>query len=474
MPKIIISYRRADTQDIAMRIRDGLKKRYGPESVFTDIDSIPYGKPFLQYINDEIASADALLAVVGHRWLRTKRGDKSNLQNKADYVRLEIEAALTQNIKVAPILVGGAKMPEAEEMPESIRAFVELNAASVDSGVNFENDLNRLIGSLDKHFKSLRPDGGNKQTDVIPEPPVESVSDGVRPDQSFMGGFAPLKAFHREIPVLGFAIGASVIAALAALVMGFFGHARASLVVFCGMMIAMALVFVCSQLTSHRNRIIARLSLAAIWTVSLVFISFLALTATAAGLKRPVWLAEALGYEVEDSICSSPLATQKAYSCDTDGDWVVVGIGLDDSDKVTLNIRQKPDGAPLRAIPPNSTKLLVGVCSENWCPVKCESVDGWSKKKYLQPRSEQLYPTQGSSLPGASGLAIRSGPHQTCHAEGFVQSGRKVILHGCEPNPTDPTQRWCRITHDATSGWLPDLNLDFSKGLPEPNLEPAK
>jgi SH3-like domain-containing protein len=467
MPKIIISYRRADTLDIAMRIRDGLKSYYGDESVFTDIHNIPAGEKFLDYINKEIESADVLLAVVGPRWLRAERSEP-------DYVRLEIEAALNKTIKIVPVLVLDAKMPRAEKMPASIRAFVDLNAAQVRSDVSFENSLKQLIGSLDKYFASL-PKRDEKQIQETKKPPVEIISDKDDHGQPFTGRIARFKTAYREIPVLGFAIGASVIAALAALVLGFFGYPRASLIVFCAMMIAMALVFICSQLTSHRSSVVARFSVAAIWIVSLVFISFLALTATAAGLKWPSLWAEALGYEVEDSICYNPLATQKAYSCDTDGDWVVVGVDLDDSDKVTLNIRPKPDSAmSLRAIPPNSTKLLVGVCTENWCPVKCESIEGWSKKKFLQPRSEQLYPTQGSSLPGASGLAIRSGPHQTCHAEGFVQSGRKVILHGCEPNPTDQTQRWCRITHDLISGWLPDLNLDFSKGLPQPNLESSK
>lgn len=445
-----------------MRIRDVLKKRYGTKSVFTDIDSIPVGQDFLQYINDEIAGADALLAVVGPRWLRTKREDKSNLHDEADYVRLEIEAALNQKIKVAPVLVGGAKMPRAAEMPESIRAFVKLNAAQVDSGVNFENDLNRLIGSLEEHFTLLRPADGNEQTEAIPETPIESFSDGLRHGQPFMGRIAPLKTVHREIPILGFAIGVSVIAALAALVMGFFGHARASLVVFCSMMIAMALVFICSQLMLHRNRVIARIGLASIWAVSLIFISFLALTATAAGLKWPSLWAEALGYEVQDRICSSPLATQEAYSCDAGGDWVVVGIGLDDSDNVTLLIRDSPKGAPLHRIGPNSTDLVAEQCDADWCHVKCDSVVGWSRQKYLKPRSAQLRSVTGLD-PSGTGVVIRTGPHRTCPTRGSpLQSGRNVVLHGCEPNPADRTE-WCRITYNRISGWLPQSNLELSK-----------
>jgi hypothetical protein len=44
MPSITISYRRADTDVMAARIRDCLVDRYGVDAVFMDIDDIPFGK----------------------------------------------------------------------------------------------------------------------------------------------------------------------------------------------------------------------------------------------------------------------------------------------------------------------------------------------------------------------------------------------------------------------------------------------
>src|SRR5215469_9761686 len=43
MAKITISYRRDDSMDITGRIFDRLTSRYGRETVFRDIDSIPPG-----------------------------------------------------------------------------------------------------------------------------------------------------------------------------------------------------------------------------------------------------------------------------------------------------------------------------------------------------------------------------------------------------------------------------------------------
>jgi hypothetical protein len=46
MPKVTISYRRADTEAVTGRIFDRLAGRYGRESVFRDIDNIPPGIDF--------------------------------------------------------------------------------------------------------------------------------------------------------------------------------------------------------------------------------------------------------------------------------------------------------------------------------------------------------------------------------------------------------------------------------------------
>ena len=46
MPKITISYRRADTEGSSGRIRDWLAIRYGDQNIFMDID-LEYGEEHL-------------------------------------------------------------------------------------------------------------------------------------------------------------------------------------------------------------------------------------------------------------------------------------------------------------------------------------------------------------------------------------------------------------------------------------------
>jgi len=73
VPKIAISYRRADTEVMAGRIRDRLADRYGEDAIFMDIDNIPFGKDFRVHIREAVVQSDVLLVIVGQRWLGTRR-----------------------------------------------------------------------------------------------------------------------------------------------------------------------------------------------------------------------------------------------------------------------------------------------------------------------------------------------------------------------------------------------------------------
>jgi hypothetical protein len=141
---------------MAMRIRDMLAPHYGEASIFTDIDSIPLGTDFLEHLNSELATCDALIAIVGPRWLDGGLGPGHGVHEETDFVRIEVEAALSRRIPVIPALVLGATMPKPAELPEALRKFAFRNGTAIDSGVNFRNDTNRLIRSLDETFAAKK------------------------------------------------------------------------------------------------------------------------------------------------------------------------------------------------------------------------------------------------------------------------------------------------------------------------------
>jgi formylglycine-generating enzyme required for sulfatase activity len=147
--QIFISYRQADlgghASSFVGQLRDRLAIHFGERSVSVDVD-IPYGEDFVEYLGAQVAKADVVLAVIGPEWARemtTRAGDED------DFVRIEIEQALSRAIRVIPILAGGTSMPEAAGLPESILPLRRRNALPVDSGRDFHVHLGRLIEAIE-------------------------------------------------------------------------------------------------------------------------------------------------------------------------------------------------------------------------------------------------------------------------------------------------------------------------------------
>jgi hypothetical protein len=119
-PRIFISYRRNEAAGHAGRLSDRLSAHFGRAQIFQDIDSIQPGDDFAEAIADAVASCQVLLALIGDRWLKIKDREGRRLDNPKDFVRLEIEAALSRNIRVIPILIDGATMPRDSQLPASL------------------------------------------------------------------------------------------------------------------------------------------------------------------------------------------------------------------------------------------------------------------------------------------------------------------------------------------------------------------
>lgn len=149
MPKIAISYRRSDTSAMSGRIFDRLVAHYGKHSVFIDIDNIPIGVDFRDHVGETLQRTDVLLAVIGAQWIGVNDAGEPRMSEENDPVRVEIETALAQGSPVIPVLVDGAKMPEADELPQSFGTFAFLNAAEVATSRDFDDQIGRLIAAID-------------------------------------------------------------------------------------------------------------------------------------------------------------------------------------------------------------------------------------------------------------------------------------------------------------------------------------
>jgi TIR domain len=97
-PSIFISYRREDSAAEATLLRRTLLGQFGDEAVFMDTLSIQAGEEWDSRIGSALDSAKAVLVVLGPEWIRIsdERG-KRRIDQEDDWVRKEIEEALTKN-----------------------------------------------------------------------------------------------------------------------------------------------------------------------------------------------------------------------------------------------------------------------------------------------------------------------------------------------------------------------------------------
>ena len=147
---IFISYRRDDTAGFTRAIYDQLAERFTNERIFMDVDAIEPGLPFDEVITQAVSRCEILLAMIGKHWMDQQPGAVPRINDEKDFVRLEIAAALSRNIRVIPVLLDGVGMPSEELLPEPLRALARRNAIEIGGGARFNSDVDRLIEAVSK------------------------------------------------------------------------------------------------------------------------------------------------------------------------------------------------------------------------------------------------------------------------------------------------------------------------------------
>src|SRR5262249_62371162 len=93
--KIFINYRRDDSIAVAGRLHDRLAQMFGRDNLFMDVDNIPAGRDFEDYLDGQVAACDAMLTVIGPNWLNAKDGNgQRRILKPEDFVVLEIATAV--------------------------------------------------------------------------------------------------------------------------------------------------------------------------------------------------------------------------------------------------------------------------------------------------------------------------------------------------------------------------------------------
>jgi hypothetical protein len=173
MQGIFISYRRQDSQSAAGRLADHIKEQMPGVLVFRDVETIEPGVDFVEAIDRALQSCGVLLAVIGPHWASVAdTAGLRRLDGAQDYTRLEIATALQRpNVRVIPVLVEGAQMPDTNDLPEDLHPLCRRNAIEL-TDKRWSYDVSQLIETLKK---TLGVEPPPPQPEPDPEPRPEPV-----------------------------------------------------------------------------------------------------------------------------------------------------------------------------------------------------------------------------------------------------------------------------------------------------------
>jgi hypothetical protein len=150
MPRVFISYRRSDTEMAAGRLREAIAKHFGNQQTFRDKEDISAGLDWLNAIQKAMSDDAIVLALIGPTWLTALDSEgRRRLDRPDDVNRVELEAALSKELRVIPLLVQGSAMPDASELPETLRSLTRRHAVKLRDD-DWDTDMRRLFTALEE------------------------------------------------------------------------------------------------------------------------------------------------------------------------------------------------------------------------------------------------------------------------------------------------------------------------------------
>jgi hypothetical protein len=197
MSGIFLSYRRDDSSGWAGRLYEHLVREWGSGQVFMDIDAIAPGEDFREAITRTMHACDVVIVVIGPNWVGA-RGETGSrrLDDMADNHRAEVVAALAADVRVVPVLVGGAAMPKMSELPEPMKDLAFRNAAVLEDR-RFASDVDALQRALKQFAESVaaRRSADDELTPAtVPAPTAPTDEEAARPSDELSGERATVLA----------------------------------------------------------------------------------------------------------------------------------------------------------------------------------------------------------------------------------------------------------------------------------------
>jgi hypothetical protein len=145
---VFVNYRRQADSGIAGRIYDSLNRALPGVSIFMDVDKLNPGDDFEDALEKTLTSCVVLLAIIGPQWaIMVDQSGQRRLDNANDFVRKELRAALDKGVRVIPVLIGGAQMPDASALPADLKALAKHQAMEIRHE-RFRADVDALAQAI--------------------------------------------------------------------------------------------------------------------------------------------------------------------------------------------------------------------------------------------------------------------------------------------------------------------------------------
>jgi pterin-4a-carbinolamine dehydratase len=178
---IFISYRRDDDAARAVMLDRIISGTFNEPArpprvrIYRDTEG-RLGVQWPEEVRDRCSSADMVLVVIGPKWLEAKdQYARRRIDQADDWVRQEIE--LAHDRTVIPIAFGGADIPPAKALPETISYLASRQGVRVRDE-RADTDLQPVLLAIEQRLPSAeirgsrRDDGGDRRHLPYPQPPL--------------------------------------------------------------------------------------------------------------------------------------------------------------------------------------------------------------------------------------------------------------------------------------------------------------
>jgi len=135
------------------------------------------GVSWPEEIRERCLAADIVLVVIGPNWLDARdQYSRRRIDQPDDWVRQEIELALSSGKTVIPVAFGGRPVPPAEALPESIADLANRRGTVVRD--EYPDDLQPVLREIELHLPRADPEdartdvGGDERQLPYPRPPL--------------------------------------------------------------------------------------------------------------------------------------------------------------------------------------------------------------------------------------------------------------------------------------------------------------